>query len=763
MDDTLVSPPQDVFLRIFRLSRSITLLFSINGIIIDASDGALLLLGCQREELLGSYLSILPDALPIENAIKSVAETRETAVVAVQLPNGEVLLELSMISLDLPQGGYILATQTSHTPSMVATEVGMEKLAGEPNASQHRWQFALEGTQVGVWEWNIQNSEVYFSPRWKEILGYSDNELMNSIEQWQQRIHPDDYARVMKAHEPAFMEPDRLYRSEYRLQHRDGSYRWISSQGKVMSWTGDKKPLRMIGTHADITERRVLEEQQEHLVRILEATTDSVNIATPDGHMTFWNSHGRAMVGVSPEEDVTTISFDSFHPPESLKTLNTIAIPFAIANGIWQGENIIINRQGKLTPVTQVIIAHRDNHGNLEYLSSIMRDISPQKKVEEALRNSEQRLWRLLESTPLGVVIINTDGIIEWVNPAMCRKVDYPYESLIGNSLTKFLPEESRRTWHQWFRQFGSTPKKRSIKEWMLVRQNGEIFLAEMVSTIFTDTSGQWRMVTYVTDITKRKRYEEELLRSLRQQEELNELKSTFVQMVSHEFRTPLAGIMGSAELLKKYLERLSPERRTEHLETILGGVQRMVFMMEEILSLGAIDSGRTSFNPTCVDLKSMCRNLQAQLHNVFPGERIRIKFDDIPTFAMLDESLLHHILTNLLSNSLKYSPVTSPVYFSVFGSDSGLCFGVTDFGQGITESDLEHLFEAFFRGSNASNIQGTGIGMMIVKRCLDLHGGTIHIESTLNRGSTFTVTIPQNTKSITEEDSHEPNSTDRR
>lgn len=743
MADTSKSPPHILFLHAFHASPFIQLLFRGNGELAEASDGALRALRCQREKLPEHPWLRQTDALQLNNAVKMVARTGEPAVTAIQLPQGEIFLELTQVSLTSQQTCWVLATQTELTDTIASgSSPGLQKRKEELLANRQRWQFALEGTNIGVWDWDIQSSEVYFSPRWKEILGYRDHELPNSLEQWQQRIHPDDYQRVMQAHEPAFSKSDRLYRSEYRLRHRDGNYRWISSQGKVMSWARDGTPLRMIGTHADITERKILEEQQERMVRILEATTDSVNIATPDGTMIFWNSHGRAMVGVEPDEDVTAISFDLFHPPKSLKILTRVAIPSAITNGIWQGENVITNRHGKTIPVTQVIIAHRDQQGNLEYLSSIMRDMSPQKKVEEALRSSEQRLWRLLESTPLGVVIINSCGTIEWVNPAMCHKVHYHFESLAGHSLTKILPEESRMAWHQWFEQFGNAHTS-SSEEWKFVRRGGESFLAEIVSTSFADTSGQWRMVAYVTDITKRKRFEDELLRSLRQQEELNELKSTFVQMVSHEFRTPLAGIMGSAELLKKYLERLSPERRDEHLDTILSGVQRMVFMMEEILALGAMDSGQTNFSPSPVDLVAMCRAIQDQLHSIFPGQRIQLDFRDIPTCAMLDESLLHHILTNLLSNALKYSPTTSPVHFSIFNTTKELCFRVTDFGIGIPESDRGRLFEAFFRGSNASHIQGTGIGMMIVKRCLDLHNGTIQIQSKPNQGSTFTVTIP--------------------
>ena len=236
----------------------------------------------------------------------------------------------------------------------------------------------------------------------------------------------------------------------------------------------------------------------------------------------------------------------------------------------------------------------------------------------------------------------------------------------------------------------------------------------------------------------------EDALRLLARERELNELKSNFVSLVSHEFRTPLEIIMSSVDNLERYHDRLPPEKRQQLLQSIHKAVRRMAGMMEEVLVLGRLETDRMTFKPDALDLRSFCQRLCDELTSATNGRcPIQLQLDAASGNATADESLLRYIFTNLLSNAVKYSPPGGRVDFSVQREGANAICRVTDHGCGIPEADQKHLFQAFHRGSNVGQIPGTGLGLLIVERCVTLHGGKVEFESSEGRGTTFTVTLP--------------------
>ena len=238
---------------------------------------------------------------------------------------------------------------------------------------------------------------------------------------------------------------------------------------------------------------------------------------------------------------------------------------------------------------------------------------------------------------------------------------------------------------------------------------------------------------------------ERELRDALAHERELHELKTNFVNLVSHEFRTPLGIILASAEMLEKYLDRLSPEERAEHLRDIAGSTRHMAAMMEEVLLLGRAEAGRMEFTPAPLGLAEFCAELADELRSstngVCPIELQTSGLDG--TSARGDARLLRHIFTNLLSNAVKYSPPGSPVKFSVRRESERAVFEISDRGIGIPADDLPHLFTAFRRAKNVGTINGSGLGLVIVKRCVELHGGEISIESSAATGTVARVRLP--------------------
>lgn len=235
-----------------------------------------------------------------------------------------------------------------------------------------------------------------------------------------------------------------------------------------------------------------------------------------------------------------------------------------------------------------------------------------------------------------------------------------------------------------------------------------------------------------------------ELKRALEQERELGELKNRFITLVSHEFRTPLGIIMSAIELMRHYEDKLPPQQKSELQDDIHSATQLMASLMDQVLVLGRVEAGKLSYHPAAVDIEELAtklteETLSATCHRcpVFCQPQ-----SDLP-MAHADEALLRHIFGTLISNAVKYSPDGSPVHFHIRRDGADAVFEVRDQGIGIPPEDLPHLYEAFFRGSTVGDTPGTGLGLVIVKRCVDLHGGSIQLESSPGAGTTFTVHLP--------------------
>ncbi|RBP36059.1 signal transduction histidine kinase [Roseimicrobium gellanilyticum] len=242
-----------------------------------------------------------------------------------------------------------------------------------------------------------------------------------------------------------------------------------------------------------------------------------------------------------------------------------------------------------------------------------------------------------------------------------------------------------------------------------------------------------------------------ELERALEREQELNKLKSRFVSIVSHEFRTPLGIIGSSAEILEHYEGKLTAEQKAEHLHAITENVKRTARMMEDALALSRMDSGGITFNPAKLDVRGFCERLCDEMRSA-TARRNPIELEIAEVVAgpiLLDEALLRHMLTNLLTNAVKYSEAGVPVQLRVQRSGSDIRFEVEDHGIGIPESDRDRLFEAFHRAENVGHVHGTGLGLVIAKRCCDLHGGQISFQTTEGKGTTFTIILPTTNPAI--------------
>ena len=234
-----------------------------------------------------------------------------------------------------------------------------------------------------------------------------------------------------------------------------------------------------------------------------------------------------------------------------------------------------------------------------------------------------------------------------------------------------------------------------------------------------------------------------ELVEALEKEKELNEMKSRFVTMASHEFRTPLSTILSSTSLLDKYTDQ-DIDKRKKHIGRIKSSVKNLVEILESFLSLSKLEEGRIETNPVYFDLDKFTEELVEDISTIaIEGQQIVFNYEG-DTNIFLDKQILHNVLINLISNAIKYSPANKNIYFETRVDSDEIIFEIRDEGIGIPEEEQKHLFERFFRARNAINVQGTGLGLHIVKKYVDLLGGEISFKSSTETGTVFKINIPR-------------------
>ena len=403
------------------------------------------------------------------------------------------------------------------------------------------------------------------------------------------------------------------------------------------------------------------------------------------------------------------------------------------------------NRRGDITTVLISFEIIQINH--TPHVLAMGIDITARKRAEEAsrasearLRESEARFSAAFRASPafLGVLRLS-DGKYVLANEAYLNWMGYAQNEVLGHTcleLGMWQNPADRDLLLNDIHALGSIREREC--RWR--NRRGELFtiLLSAETIMLNDIP---HMLLMALDITRRKQAEEEMQRALGREKELSQLKSNFVSMVSHEFRTPLGIIQSSAELLRDFHHKMRPPESQEQLDSISRNTRRMAGMMEEILVLSRLDAGKLDFQPAALDLNGFFRRVVDEILSATNRRcPIELSLKSIPSEARADERLLGHIFTNLLSNAVKYSEPGATVHFLAERNGSDAVCVIRDQGIGIPEEDQQQLFQAFHRGSNVGTRPGTGLGLLLVKRCADLHGGKVQVISKFGEGTTVTV-----------------------
>ncbi|MEO5561947.1 MAG: PAS domain-containing sensor histidine kinase [Chitinophagaceae bacterium] len=400
-------------------------------------------------------------------------------------------------------------------------------------------------------------------------------------------------------------------------------------------------------------------------------------------------------------------------------------------------------------------------------------------------------LTSLFENATEGIILTNGVGNIVLVNPAAERMFGFNSGEIIGQPIEILIPDKVKPNHHQLRDGFYHKPSNRVMGHGrdLYGRKKDGTNLPVEVSLSHYQRENEMFVIAFIVDITKRKEIENNMVQqklelervsneirklnaelelkveertlilkealqrleesqvelndALDKEKQLNEIKSRFVSMASHEFRTPLSTVLSSASLLGKYTTTEEQDKRSRHIDKIKTSVKHLNDILEDFLSLGKLDEGRVASHCVEFDLKELVNETVDEMRGLLKSDQ-QVKTDykgELIIFA--DNKLLKNIIINLITNASKFSCEGCDIKIASEVSNDIARITVTDKGIGIANQDLDHLFTSFFRGGNATNIQGTGLGLHIVKRYLDLMGGQIEVQSVLEEGTSFSVTLP--------------------
>ena len=377
-----------------------------------------------------------------------------------------------------------------------------------------------------------------------------------------------------------------------------------------------------------------------------------------------------------------------------------------------------------------------------------------------------------------GIIVANESGEITRANPSAERLFGYETGELKGKKIELLIPKRLTHKHVDQREKYNDAPSPRTMgagRELYGLKKDGSEFPVEISLSPYIGLTGKY-VIAFIIDITVRKLAEEKLKdysaelekqvknrtlileeaieelektkidlhNSLNKEKELNELKSRFVSMASHEFRTPLTTMMSSLSLVTKYGEQNDKESQLKHVAKIKTSINNLTDILNDFLSVSKLEEGKIENMPEEINLKKFISDVISEMQSMaINGQKIN-QLHTGNEMVLVDKKLLKNVLFNLVSNALKFSPEGGVVEINAQILNSSIKISVKDNGIGISKEDQKHLFERFFRGHNATHIQGTGLGLNIVAKYAELMNGSLDFESIENTGTTFTIIIPQ-------------------
>lgn len=610
--------------------------------------------------------------------------------------------------------------------------------------TNHTLQALIFASPRAIFTLDLNGNVKIWNPAAERIFGWTEAEVCDRPNP----IVPEDKIEEFQTLKESVLQGTIHYTGELRRQKKDGTPIDISfSAAPLKDSEGNVNGL--VAVVADITEQKRQEEELRLLQSVVVNTNDAVliteaeSIDEPSPRILYANKAFTNMTGYTLEE----VLGKTPRILQGAKTDRTELNKVREALSRWESITVeVINyrKDGSEFWVEFSVVPIADKTGWYTHWISVQRDITERKEAEEALRRSEERFRSLIENALDIITIIDADGTISYESPSVEKVLSFASVDLVGKKIFEYIHPDDVTNALQTFTNTIQNPGTALSIEFRRRHKDGNWRIFEAISQNFVDYAETTRIFVNSRDITERKRLDEIRL-ALEREKELSALKVRFFSMASHEFRTPLSTILAAAQLLENSSSQSDQnEKITRNLNRIQSSVKTMIQLLDDILTINRAETGKLEFKPQFLNLENFCLNLIEEIR-LSQGANHQIKIGCVGecSRAYLDEKLLKSILSNLLSNAIKYSSLGSNIYFNLECDGTNAVLRICDRGIGISEADQKQLFEPFHRGKNVRNIPGTGLGLVVVKKCVELHSGSISLKSEVGVGTTFTVSLP--------------------
>ena len=594
---------------------------------------------------------------------------------------------------------------------------------------------------------DLEGRFTFANKRYRDVMRRSLEEIVGRTDF---DLHPAELAEKYRRDDRQVMESGQIFETVEEHRTLGGQLTYVQTV---------KSPIRnprgqIVGTQImfwDVTDRRRAEEalrqSEARLRQIVDLVPHFIFAKDIDGKFLLVNRAIADVYGTTVEALLNHTDADFARSPEEVRHFreDDLAVLDSGHPKVTPEEQITDTR-GQVHLLHTTKIPFTFSGSATPAILGVSVDITERVEAEAALRESEERFRQLTENIHEVFWMTSPDRErVLYISPGYEEIWGRTCESVYRNpaSLIEAVHPDDRQQVLEYFDR--QRRGESAFAEYRILRPDGTIGWIWDRAFPIRNAAGQvYRLAGIAEDVTTRKQVEDELQRALAQEKELGELKSRFISMASHEFRTPLSAILSSADLLDHYAARLTDERKRHHLLQIQASVKNMTGLLDDVLIIGKADAGKQEFKPERLDLEQFCRDLIEELQ-LSAGARhsITLLSQALCTGVVVDSKLLRQILTNLLANAIKYSPAGGSVELEIACQDNEILLRVVDHGIGIPPAAQAHLFETFHRADNVGNIPGTGLGLAIVKRSVDLHQGTIECTSELGLGTVFTIRLP--------------------
>ncbi len=628
-----------------------------------------------------------------------------------------------------------------------------EQLKSKLEKRDKQLEIAIESSHDGFWYINLTTNKMYLSKQWKAMLGYEEDELDSSFEIFESLLHPEDRALVLQALDPFNRLNHGTFEYEYRIRNKAGSYTWVLTQAYVKKDTNGN-PISLVGTNIDISSRinykHHIEQKEEEYSTIVNSVHEIIFQIDQNEHFTFLNRAWADITGFEVEECMGTHIRDYIFPDDRKQAFENLPAhgnPNTRENLSFE-IRFISASSGSLWFKVHVSVEYNSN-GLLSNAFGTIIDINQRKLAEIAQRETEER-FRLMSETMSDLICMHKpDGTMTYVSPSIREMLGFSPSDFLDHSPYEFIHKEDKtRIYNEIHDPVIKGKASKCIGTLRMRKADGSYLWLETITQSIKSGNKIESMLSTSRDISKRVQAEREMKKALEKEKELNELRSRFVSMASHEFRTPLTSIKSSVQLLEMYAEEVDNKMNApfmKHFQRIVEQIDRLSALMNDILIMGKTEADKMPLSIEPTNPSMVIQEVIDMHYSPFEDGR-NTEFNVIgePFEVELDTGLMSHVVSNTLSNAFKYSLNKPAPQLTLSFCGDLIKIAIQDFGIGIPKEEQSQLFQSFFRAENTSTIEGTGLGLVIVKQFVELHAGSIDVSSEEHQGTLVTITIPR-------------------